>query len=141
LCDTGAILDYLVASAPDHAAFRDAIERARARYLPSLVLAEIDYFLRRDPPAMRGLVDDMRRGAFTLVPSSVGTLARAMEIDRRFADLGLGLVDASIVAAAEDLGVKRVLTRDVRHFRAVRLKDGSALEIVVEPTQPDGAAR
>jgi hypothetical protein len=56
-------------------------------------------------------------------------LARAMAIDARFADLGLGLVDASVIALAEDLGVRRVATRDVRHFGVVRLMDGSALEI------------
>jgi len=37
ICDTSALLDYLVASAPDHRAFRRAIDRARARYVPGLV--------------------------------------------------------------------------------------------------------
>jgi predicted nucleic acid-binding protein len=40
ICDTGALLDYLVASAPDHHAFRTAIDSARARYIPGLVLAD-----------------------------------------------------------------------------------------------------
>ena len=52
---------------------------------------------------------------------TVGPLPRAMEVDRRFADLGLGLVDASIVALAESLGIHRLVTRDVRHFTAVRV--------------------
>jgi predicted nucleic acid-binding protein len=46
-------------------------------------------------------------------------------VDRRFADLGLGLVDGSVVALAESLGIRRLATRDVRHFAAVRLCDGS----------------
>ena len=29
ICDTGALLDYLVASAPDHRRFRNAIDEAR----------------------------------------------------------------------------------------------------------------
>jgi hypothetical protein len=31
LCDTGALLGYLVAMAPDHGAFRDAIDRSQTR--------------------------------------------------------------------------------------------------------------
>ena len=37
-----ALLDYLVESAPDHRLFRSAIDQARARYVPGLVLAELD---------------------------------------------------------------------------------------------------
>ena len=41
ICDTGALIDYLVESAPDHTRFRDAIDQARTRYVPGLVLAEV----------------------------------------------------------------------------------------------------
>lgn len=60
-----------------------------------------------------------------------------MEIDRQYSDLGLGLVDGSIVALAERLGVRRVATRDVRHFAALRMPDGGPFELVVHPTDPD----
>ncbi len=137
ICDTGALIDYLVESAPDHQLFRHAIDRARTRYVPGLVLAEVDYFLRGEREAMRVFVQDLARGAFTYAPPTVGDLWRAMEVDRRFADLGLGLVDASVVALAESLGVRRLATRDVRHFAAVRLLDGRAFELVAHPTNPD----
>ncbi|HXH07096.1 MAG TPA: PIN domain-containing protein [Vicinamibacterales bacterium] len=137
ICDTGALIDYLVESAPDHGRFRDAIDRARTRYVPGLVLAEVDYFLRNERRAMRVFMEDLARGAFTYAPPTLGQLARAMDIDRRFADLGLGLVDASVVALAESLGIHRLATRDVRHFAAVRLRDGRPFELVVRPTHPD----
>ncbi len=60
-----------------------------------------------------------------------------MEVDRRFEDLGLGLVDGSVVALAEELGIRRLATRDVRHFAAVRLRDGSPFELVVHPSDPE----
>jgi predicted nucleic acid-binding protein len=47
-----------------------------------------------------------------------------MEIDRRFEDLDLGLVDGSVAALDEDLGIRRLATRDLRHFAAARLRDG-----------------
>jgi predicted nucleic acid-binding protein len=137
ICDTGALLDYLVEDAPDHRLFRSAIDRARTRYVPALVLAELDYFLRRERRAMQVFMQDLADGAFTYAPPAVDELSRAMEIDRRYSDLGLGLVDASVVALAEGLGIRRLATRDMRHFAAVRLRDGSPLELVVHPTRPD----
>jgi predicted nucleic acid-binding protein len=137
ICDTGALLDYLVESAPDHSSFRAAIDRARTRYVPGLVLAELDYFLRHERQAMQMFMQDLARGAFTYAPPTVGQLARAMEVDGRFAGLGLGLVDGSIVALAESLGVRRLATRDVRHFAAIRLRHGHAFELVVHPTNPE----
>jgi predicted nucleic acid-binding protein len=101
------------------------------------VLAEVDYFLRGERDAMRALMDDLARGAFTYAPPTQGSLARAMEIDRRYASPGLGLVDASIVALAEETGVVRLATRDVRHFEAVRLHGGRRFELVVRPRRTE----
>jgi predicted nucleic acid-binding protein len=137
VCDTGALIDYLVESAPDHRLFRNAIDQARTRYVPGLVLAEVDYFLRDERQAMQLFMQDLARGAFSYAPPTLGQLTRAMEVDRRFSDLHLGLVDGSVVALAESLGVRRLATRDVRHFAAVRLRDGRSFELVVRPTDPD----
>jgi predicted nucleic acid-binding protein len=139
ICDTGALIDYLVESAPNHGLFRDAIDRARTRYVPGLVLAEVDYFLRHERRAMQMFMRDVVRGAFTYAPPTPDHLARAMEVDLRYADLGLGLVDASVVALAESLDVRRLATRDVRHFAAVRLRNGRSFELVVDPTDPDNS--
>ena len=137
ICDTGALLDYLVESAPDHRLFRNAIDQARTRYVPALVFAEVDYFLRDERRAMHVFMQDVARSAFTYAPPTVGQLSRAMEIDRRFEDLSLGLVDSSVVALAEALGISRLATRDMRHFPAVRMRDGSPFDLVVHPTDPD----
>ncbi len=115
ICDTGALLDYIVKGAADHRRFRDAIDQARTRYLPGLVLAEVDYFLRAERPAMNAFMDDLARGAFTYAPPALDQLVRAMEIDRRY----------------------RLATRDIRHFATVRLRDGGAFELVVHPADPD----
>lgn len=137
ICDTGALLDYLVIAAPDHQLFRRTIDRARTRYVPALVLAELDYFLRQERAAMRRFMRDLWSGAFTYAPADADQLQRAMQIDEEYADLGLGLVDASIVALAELVGVHRVATRDVRHFAAVRLRDGSAMILAAHPREPE----
>ncbi len=46
--------------------------------------------------------------------------ARVVELIERYTDLGLGVVDASVVAVAERLGVTQIATLDRRHFTAVR---------------------
>ena len=137
LCDTSALLDYLVLGAPDHAAFREAIDRARTRYVPGLVLSEVDYFLRDQRPAMGAFMRDLFRGAFTYAVPTQRLLERAMGIDRQYSSLGLGLVDSSIIALAEELRIYRLATRDVRHFSAVELRGGRRFELVVYPRRPD----
>lgn len=137
LCDTSALLDYLVLGSPDHAAFREAIDCARTRYVPGLVLSEVDYFLRDERRAMGAFMRDLSRGAFTYAAPTPRLLERAMEIDRRYSSLGLGLVDASIVALAEELRIHRLATRDIRHFSAVELRGGHRFELVVYPGRPD----
>jgi uncharacterized protein len=84
---------------------------------------------------MRALMRDLARGAFTYAPPTLDLLERAIEIDRQYADLGL--VDASVVALAEELGVYRLATRDLRHFSAIRFGGGRGFELVVHPGQPD----
>jgi predicted nucleic acid-binding protein len=137
ICDTGALVDYLVAASPDHDAFRSAIDAARARYVPGLVLAELDYFLRDERAAMRAFIADIRRGAFIYAPPTDAQLSRAVAIDAAYPNLELGLVDATVVALAEELDVTRLATRDVRHFSAVRLADGRAFDLVVIPGVPE----
>ena len=61
---------------------------------------------------MRALMRDLAPGAFTYALPALALLERAIDIDRQYADLGLGLVDASVVALAEELGVYRLATRN-----------------------------
>ncbi|MCC6806249.1 MAG: PIN domain-containing protein [Deltaproteobacteria bacterium] len=125
--DTGGWLEALAGTKAPLAAF----EAATTLYLPALVLAEVDYHLRHNRRAMHRVLDDIERGAYVLESVSVGDLKRAAEIDRKFSSLKLGLVDASVIAAAERLHVLRVLTID-RGFFAVRVgpKWSRGLEVV-----------
>lgn len=48
-------------------------------------------------------------------------IARALELDTKFEDLSLGLVDGMVAAVAERRRVYRVLTSDRRDFGAIRV--------------------
>ena len=52
------------------------------------------------------------------VPSDI---VRALEIDAKFKNLNLGLVDGTVAAVAERRQVYRVLTTDRRDFGAIRI--------------------
>lgn len=108
LLDTGGWL-FALAGRP---AFAEALESARRPIVPGLVLAEVDYHLRERRREMRRLLDEIGSGQYEYEPPTLGDLARARQIDQKFASLKLGLVDASIAALAERLGVRRVLSTD-----------------------------
>ena len=61
-----------------------------------------------------------------LTPEETARVAALME---QYRDLPMDLADASLVAAAERLGMRRVFTID-RQFYVYRLRDGATLEVV-----------
>lgn len=126
VADTGGLLRALACRQngsptwPDYAA---ALTQASAVIVPALVLTEVDYFLRDERPAMRKLVAELLDPATTyeLEPVIPTDLVRALEIDAKFANLGLGLVDATVATVAERRKQYRILTTDRSHFSAIRV--------------------
>jgi len=74
----------------------------------------------------------MGAGAYRYEPPTGKDIERDLAIDRKFRDLELGLVDASIAALAERLNVHNVLTID-SDFVAIRVGPGwhSAMRLAV----------
>jgi len=128
ILDTGG---WLYALAGDEA-YASALQEARPAIVPSLVLAEVDWHLRKRRGDMGRLLKEVSQGAYAYEPMTFEDVERAAEVDRKFADLGLGFVDASIVALAERLDVRRILTIDA-DFSAVRMgkRWRKAFELVV----------
>ena len=62
-----------------------------------------------------GIID----GYYLVADLSRDGYSRIAELNRQFADLELGFVDAAVVAIAENLGLQRVATTDRRHFEPV----------------------
>jgi predicted nucleic acid-binding protein len=63
---------------------------------------------------------DLAGGAFRVEPVATADWLRIAELVARYRDLPLGTVDASVVAAAERLGIREIATVDRRHFTVVR---------------------
>ena len=123
LLDTSGLLSAIDASQRHHAACAEILTAATPPLLLSpFVLAELDYLLATqvDARAQMELLEEVARGAYRLEPFSAHDVAAASDVMRRYANLAIGLADASIVVLAERHGTREVLTLDERHFRALR---------------------
>lgn len=89
------------------------------------VAVEVDHLVRDRvglEPA-RSFLRSLARGEHSLGCVTPGLLRRAVELDARYADLDLGLVDTTVMAIAERHDLP-VLTFDFAHFRATRPESG-----------------
>jgi hypothetical protein len=57
-------------------------------------------------------------------------LARTAEVLEKYADSKIDFVDCMIMAMAERLNIKRIMTVDQRHFQILRPQHCPAFEIV-----------
>lgn len=127
LIDASGLLAAIDRAEPEHEPCRSVLlSEPGRRLLSPFVLGEVDYLLGRELGlAMQlALLDQVARGVYELVPFAGGDVAEAMQVLERYADLGVGLADASIVVLADRYGTDRVLTLNERHFRVLQTLAG-----------------
>lgn len=100
--------------------------------MPAPTTAEVDYLLgqRFGQAARRALLNDLAHGRFKIACLEREDYNTIIDLDARYADLGLGLADCALVALAERHRTTRILSFDERHFRAVTPLDGEAFTIL-----------
>ena len=136
VCDTGPLVAAALANDDHHHAcvelFTGLHLARRPLLVPATVVAEVGYLLGREAgPKVESLfLDSVAAGDFTLVDLTAADFARAAELVRRYGDLPLGTTDATVVAAAERLGVTEVATLDRRHFTVIRPRHVTALTLL-----------
>ncbi len=132
ILDTGPLLAALDAADPEHESCSTLVTSSREDLVvPTLVLGELDYWCTRRLTLEAWLVflGDVVAGAYRVEPPSAADLERCAELQERYRDLNLGVVDASVIALAERLGEPKVATLDDRHFRVVRPRHVTAFEL------------
>ena len=131
--DTGPLLAAIDRADPDHARCVALIESTRSDLVvPGLVLAELDHWCheRLGAEVWLAFLEDVIGGAYRIEHATLADLERCHELQARYADLRLGVVDASVIALLERLGEETVATLDRRHFAVVRPAHVDALAIV-----------
>jgi len=125
VADTGPMLALLDRSDRHHEAMREIYEGdPDAWLLPWAILPEIDYLVSAElgAKAQAAWLADLSSGAFLVEWGRDDDLRAAERINRRYKSLGLGLVDAVVIAVAERVKAEAIATLDLRHFGAVSIK-------------------
>jgi len=105
---------------------------APPRVLSPFVLAELDYLIgtRVGHSAQIALVEEVTRGVYQLDAFTADDVAQARRIMERYADLRIGLADASVVVLAQRHRTVDLLCTDERHFRALRGAGGKPFRLL-----------
>lgn len=85
---------------------------------------------RLGPRAEAVFLRSVNEGELTRVDLEPDDWTRAVELVETYADLGLGVVDASVIAVAERLSITTLATLNQRGFRIVRPKHVDAFELL-----------
>lgn len=132
--DTGGLYAFLDIDDADHKAARGVVDNAAGPFLLSpFVLAEVDYLVQRrlGVPAECSLLEDVDSGVYTLVSFHDDDLSQAVALVKQYADLGIGVADASVAVVAGRYRTVDLLSTDERHFRAMRpVRGGDAFRLL-----------
>lgn len=79
---------------------------------------------------MARVLEDVRAGAFEIEPLISEDYHRISDLITTYADLGVGLVDAAVLAIVERLREPKLATLDRRHFAAMRPRHVQALALL-----------
>jgi uncharacterized protein len=126
-----------------HALAAELVTRiGRNLVVPGPVIVEVDQLARArvGGHAARRFLAALDAGEHAVAYVSPGILRRAVEIDRRYGDLDLGLADTSVMALAERHRLP-ILTFDFAHFRATRPPDGYWRLVVDEARYAESTGR
>lgn len=134
ILDTGGLYAFLDADDAEHEAARAVVDAEPGPLLLSpFVLAETDYLVERrlGTGAELALLDDVDAGAYTLVTFGDDDLSQAATLVKQYADLGVGITDASVVVIAGRYRCLELLSTDERHLRAIRpIRGGDAFRLL-----------
>ena len=133
LIDTGVLLGALGAGDAHHQAASELLRGQPGKLLvPSTVLAETSWQVEHHlgPHAEAAFLEAVLADELTLTELTAADYQRCIELIRRYADLKLGLVDASIIAIAERLEITTIATFNHRDFAVVRPKHTPALTLI-----------
>ena len=136
--DTSAVIALLNSADCDFERVKAVFEADHGPWiLPAPLLSEIGYLIeaRFAPTTMDDFLADIEAGYY-LIDCCQDDVPRIRELAKRYADMKLGLADATVIACAER-NSGRVLTLDYHHFSVVARKG----EITLVPQKPTAYAR
>ncbi len=123
LADTGALYALLDDKEEWHQRVRGWVASSQdSLVVPATVVQETAFLIGRRVGAKleAEFLRNAAAGAWLLESLAVEDISRAADLVEKYSDFPLGFVDASIIAIAERLDVRGLLTTDRRHFGVIR---------------------
>jgi len=107
-------------------------EASRPLLVPALVVTKVAYLLgdRIGPHAEVAFARSLERGELLVEPVLDSDWSRIAALTEQYADLPLGIVDASVIALAERRDLDTIATLDHRHFATVKPRHVEAFTLV-----------
>lgn len=122
LLDTGFLVALVNAADPDHAACVEVWGTLRAPLLTTEgVLIEAAHLLRRARGGPRAAISLVWASGASVAEPTEALHARALELMDKYHDVPMDFVDATLVALAEEHGLRDILTLDRRGFAVYRI--------------------
>ena len=131
--DTGVLLAAADADDDDHERCSRFLRDHRGELtVPAPVIPETAWQIERNlgPASEARFLRLITAGELNVVDLAVADYGRCAELIETYADMALGLVDASVVTVAENLSVTTVASLNRRDFTVVRPRHVEAFEIV-----------
>ena len=131
LVDAGPLVAIIERDEPDHERCRDALASLTPPMLTTWpAFTEAMYLLGQSGwTAQEALWRLVLRGDLEIEELEARAVARARELMEQYRDLPMDLADATLVAAAETRGVRRIFTLD-HDFTTYRLHGRQRFDIV-----------
>src|SRR5262245_18081751 len=111
--------------------------------VPTAILAELDYLLgsRIGLTGQARMLETLATGAFTIEQFTKDDAVFCRNLMLKYPSLELGLADAAVVATAERLGIRTILTVDERDFRVVTNSQGLPFTLLPADNRPEATRR
>jgi uncharacterized protein len=122
LLDTGFLLAVIDADDNLHSACVAVLESEPEPLFPDVVLPELAYLILRElgHKTLAAFLRSLAKGELVETRLTSQDLVRTADLLEKYADNRVDLVDCAIVAMAERLKIRRILTVDRRHFTIFR---------------------
>lgn len=132
LIDTGFLFAVLDKKDGDHFLCSETLNSEVDPYLPEAVLPELAYLVLRDLgyEIWINFLGSLAAGELPIISTDISDIIRAAEIMEQYRDSKIDYVDSVIMAIAERLDIKRILTVDRRDFGLFRPRHCDYFEIL-----------
>ena len=134
LVDTGAFVAYLDRTDSSHTDVAACLDGFSGQLMTTgAVVTEVMYFVSDAPDGPLSFAELIARARVQIVDMlQPPRIAEAAALMKKYADTPMDFADATLVRAAEQLGIVEVLTLDRRGFSTYRMSKGRGFRLVLD---------